>query len=75
MIIKVKIKPGAREENILQINENEFVVSVKERAVNGKANDKLLKILAKKFGWGIKEIKIKNPTSRKKLIEINRFCK
>ncbi len=70
MIIKVKVKPGAKEEKIEKIGDNEYHVSVKEPAEDGKANRRLINLLSKELGVGWKSIKIKNPASRNKIIEI-----
>jgi uncharacterized protein YggU (UPF0235/DUF167 family) len=70
MIILVKVKPGSKEEKIDKISDNSYVVFVKERAIKGAANLKLIKLLAKEFKVSQKSIIIKNPNSRKKIIEI-----
>ena len=70
MIIYVDIKPGAREEKIEKIKDNEYKILLKERAEDGKANKRLINLLAGEFGVSFKNIIIKNPTSRKKIIEI-----
>ncbi len=72
MIIRVHVKPGSVKEQIVKIGESEFVVSLKERAEDGKANIRLINILAKKFEVSFREVVIKNPTSRRKIIEIQR---
>ncbi|MDO8563766.1 MAG: DUF167 domain-containing protein [Nanoarchaeota archaeon] len=72
MIIKVKVKPGAKENKIEKISNDEYNVSLKERAENGKANVALLKILSKHFDVPFQDIIIKNKSSRYKLIAINR---
>ena len=70
MKIQVKVKPGAKEERIAKMGDCEYFVSLKERAENGKANVRLINLLSKEFGVGFKDIAIKNPTSRKKIIEV-----
>lgn len=70
MIINVKVKPGSREEKIEKISDGEYVVWLTERAEKGKANTALVKILANEFGVSSKDVVIKNPTSRKKIVEI-----
>lgn len=72
MKISVKVKPNSRIESIKEISENEFIVCVKEPAREGKANFKVIKLVAKKFGVSSKNVKIKNPSSRKKLVEIQK---
>ncbi len=70
MILKVKVKPGSREEKIKKTGENEYFVSIKEPAKSNKANIRLINLLSKELNTGYKNIKIKNPASRKKIIEI-----
>ena len=70
MIIYVKVKPNAREEKIEKISDNEYFVSLKERAERGKANRRLINLLAEEFSVSSKDIAIKNPSSRKKIVEV-----
>jgi uncharacterized protein YggU (UPF0235/DUF167 family) len=70
MIIKVNAKPGAKEEKVERISAEEYNVWLKERAEDGKANKRLLNLLAREFGVSFRDIKIKNPKSRKKIVEI-----
>jgi len=72
MLIKVKVYPGSKKEEIEKINDDEYEVYLKERAEKGKANIELVKILSKEFKVSVKNIKIKNPSSRKKIIEIKK---
>lgn len=67
MIIKIKVKPGAKEEKIEKINDNEYKISVEERAEDGKANNRVINLLAKELGVSFRDIKIKNPGSRDKM--------
>ncbi len=71
MIIKVRVKPGSKEESIEEVSPREYYIRLKEKAEDGKANKKLINLLAKEFNISYKAIKIKNPKSRSKLIEIN----
>ena len=71
MIIKVKAKPYSKKEEIKKISEKEYEISIKEPAENNKANNKIISILSKEFSISYKKIKIKNPLSKNKLIEIN----
>lgn len=70
MIIHVKVKPGAKEEIINKIDDNNYEISVRERAEDNKANVRVINILAKEFRVSYKKISIKNPKSRKKIVEI-----
>jgi len=71
MIIKVRVKVGSGKQEIEKIGDNKYVVSLKERAENGKANLELIKFLKKEFkkNYEIKDIKIiKGKTSRDKIV-------
>jgi len=70
MIIHVKAKPNSSEEKVEKISNNEYEINVKEKAEQGKANNRIINILSKKFNVSAKNIKIKNPASRKKIVEI-----
>ncbi|MEI6731771.1 MAG: DUF167 domain-containing protein [archaeon] len=70
MIIKVKAKPGSREESIEKLSDSEYVISVKQPAEDGKANTRIINLLAKELGISYRKIRIKNPKSRDKLVEI-----
>ena len=69
MKIHVKTHPNSSKEEIKKINDGEFEVWFKEKAIDNKANEKLVKILKKYFG---KPIKIKSGfTSRNKILEVD----
>lgn len=70
MIIKAKVKPNSKEEKIEKLEDGSYKISVKERAEDNKANIKVINLLARECGISYKQIKIKNPTSRDKVIEI-----
>jgi len=71
MKIYVKIKTGVKEEKIEKINENNYVVSVKERPKKGLANKAVIKNLSHYFKVPQKNVVIiSGLSSRKKLIKI-----
>lgn len=70
MILNVKVKPNSKEEKIEKISESEYVIHVREPAEDNKANIRLINLLSKELNVSHKTIKIKNPRSRDKLIEI-----
>ena len=73
MKIIVKTKPGAKEEKIEKIDEANYVVSVKEPPVNGRANAALIKVLAEYFDISPSLIEIiSGYMARVKVIEINK---
>ena len=71
MRINVKAKPNSREEKVEKIDEQNYVVSVKEPPVQGKANNAIRNALAVYFKVGSSQVKIiAGYTSRQKTIEI-----
>lgn len=71
MKINIKAKPNSKHEKVEKINENNFVVCVKEPPINGKANLAIRNALAVYFKTGTKNVKIIiGQTSINKVIEI-----
>ncbi len=71
MKIFVKVKPGAREERIEKISENNFSVWVKEKPHEGRANEAAIRVLAEHFGVPKSDIVLlKGKTSRQKIFAI-----
>jgi len=70
MIIYVKVKPNSVKNRIEKMEDGTYLVFTKEKAIEGKANLEVIKILSKELGVSYKNIKIKNPRSRDKIIEI-----
>ena len=71
MKIFIKAKPGAREEKVEKIDELNYLVSVKEPPVKGKANEAIRNALAVYFKTGSSRVKIVSGySSRNKIIEI-----
>ncbi|MBU2639404.1 MAG: DUF167 domain-containing protein [Nanoarchaeota archaeon] len=68
MEIKAIVKPKARENKVEKINENEYKVSVKEKAEDNKANLAVVKLLSKFFK---KQVRIKSGLrSKTKIIDV-----
>ncbi len=60
MLIKVKVTPEAKKDEIVKKSEDSYLVKVKEKAEGGMANQKVKQILASYFkiaGGKIKLIK------------------
>jgi len=72
MKIIVDVKASAKENKVLEVGNNNFKISVKEPAKEGKANEAVIKLLAKHFDIPKSRISIVlGPKNRKKVIEIN----
>lgn len=67
----MRVKPNARKEEVRQTGERELVVSVAAPPVDGKANDRLIELLAEYFGKPKRSIAVlRGASSRLKVIEI-----
>lgn len=49
MTILVRVKPGSKDATVVQDDATHYTVRVSERAVDGKANEAVIKMLAKHF--------------------------
>ena len=71
MLIKVRVTPNSKEPLVVQVGEGDFEVRVDEKAVDGRANKRLLAILAEHFGVPKSRIAIvRGARSRDKILEI-----
>jgi uncharacterized protein len=69
---KVKVKPNSKQQKIEEQPDGSLTVYLKSPPVDGKANEELIKLLAKKFDVAKSNIIIKSGfSSRQKLIEID----
>ncbi|WP_461831724.1 DUF167 domain-containing protein [Aquifex sp.] len=72
MIIKVKVKPKSKKEEIRKLSEEEYEVKVKEPPEKGKANERVIELLSRFFGVPKNKLKIvRGETSRLKFIEVD----
>ena len=73
MKVSVKAKPEAREEGVVRVDETNFVVSVKEPPVQGRANAAINRALADYFKVPIFQVKLVSDfSSRNKAFEIEK---
>ncbi|MBI5021657.1 MAG: DUF167 domain-containing protein [Ignavibacteriales bacterium] len=71
MKISVKVKPNARKNTVEQIDANNFVVCVSVPPVEGKANEKVIELLADHFGKPKRCFTIlRGTTGKTKIVEI-----
>jgi uncharacterized protein (TIGR00251 family) len=68
MIIKVQVKPSAKQSEILEESEGFLKVAISAPAYEGKANSELIKFLKKAKGW--KATILKGKTSKTKLVQV-----
>ena len=71
MKISVKAKPNSREDKVEKIDDSNFVVSIKEPPVQGRANEAIIRVLAEYFGVSKSQVRIVSGwTSQQKVIEL-----
>lgn len=71
-VLQVKVKPNSKKQSVQTLADGSFLVHLKSPPVDGKANEELIKLLAKEFNIAKSSIQIKSGlTSRQKRIEIN----
>ena len=68
----IKVKPNSSKDEISVDAENNFIVKIKAKPIDGEANTYLIKYLSKEFGISPSLIEIeKGATSRLKRILLN----
>ncbi len=71
MKIFVKAKPNAKEERVEKIDDNHFIISVKEPPKQGKANAAIVRVLADYFKITYSRIcLVSGFTCKEKLFEV-----
>jgi uncharacterized protein len=72
MLIKVKVFPNSKKEEFIIKDRSSFVVKIKEKPIEGKANDSVIDKLASHFNIPSKKFRIiKGSKTRNKIIEIH----
>ena len=69
----ITVKPGSKKGPLVEVGaDGSMVVFVRERAVDGAANDGVVKLLADHFGVPKSRVEIiRGHTSRSKLVDID----
>lgn len=68
----VRVKPGSRRGPLVEASDDGLVVYVRERAVDGAANDGVVRILADHFGVAPSRVTIlRGHHSRIKRVEVD----
>lgn len=68
----IKVKPNSPQQKITEEADGSLTINLKSSPVDGKANEELIKLLAKKFAVPKSSITIKSGlSSRHKLVVIN----
>jgi hypothetical protein len=71
MRIFLFVKPGSRNDELVEKGDGEFLVRVKARAEGGAANEAVCRLVAKRFGVAPSRVRIvSGRASRRKVLEI-----
>ncbi|MFA5143056.1 MAG: DUF167 domain-containing protein [Candidatus Omnitrophota bacterium] len=69
--ISVKVKPNSKQGLVTREGENRYTVRVKEKAVEGRANDAVIEELSEYFGVPRRRISlVRGIKSRNKIFDI-----
>ena len=72
MKIRVKVKPNSKEQKIEEYTDGGFTVRLKSPPIDGKANQELIALLAKRYKVAKSQVQIKSGLSSKnKLVTID----
>ena len=73
MKFAVLVKPGSKKGDLVEATGERLTVFLRARAVDGAANQALIRVLAKHFHVAKSQIAIANgQKSRKKLVEVEK---
>ena len=68
----VRVKPGSRRGPLVEASDDALIVYVRERAVDGAANDGVVRALAGHFGVAPSRVTIlRGHTARVKRVEVD----
>ncbi len=68
----IKVKPNSQQQKVIEEADGSLTISLKSPPVEGKANEELTKLLAKRFNVSKSKITIKlGLSSRQKLVVID----
>jgi uncharacterized protein (TIGR00251 family) len=71
MRVSVRVKPNARKNEVQRLDDNRFLISVTAPPVEGKANKKVVELLAEYFHVPKRSVTIlRGVTSKEKIVEI-----
>lgn len=71
MKIFIKAKPNSKENKVEKVDDLNFIVSVKEPPVQGRANQAIIRALAEYFNVSLSRLRIiSGHTSRQKIVEV-----
>ena len=72
MDLFIKAQPNSRNDKVEKIDNNHFIISVKEPPIKGRANQAIIKVLGEYFNISFSKIKIiAGFKSREKILRID----
>lgn len=72
MQFTVRVKPGSRKGPLVEASGDDLTVFVREHAVDGAANEGVVRVLADHFGVPPRDVSIlRGHTSRMKRVEVD----
>jgi uncharacterized protein (TIGR00251 family) len=72
MKISIMVKPNSRKEEVVAAAEGEYIVRVSAPPVEGKANERVVELLATHFGVSKSRVRIvRGSSGRRKIVEID----
>lgn len=72
MLIKVKVLPSSKKEEVIKKSKDSFYVKVREKPLEGRANKAVIKVIALHFKVPEGKIRlVKGAKQRNKIFEIN----
>jgi uncharacterized protein (TIGR00251 family) len=71
LMVALTARPAARRQAVLRVDEVELVVALKSRAHEGRANDELLRLIAKAAGVPASSVRLAHGArGRHKMVEV-----
>ncbi len=71
MILKVRAKPKSKVEYVKELEKDLYEVAVKEPPEAGRANERIIELLAEHFGVSKSKVQLlRGSTSRLKVFEV-----
>ena len=56
MYVKVRAKPDSNKEQVIEADEREFIIHIKEPAKQNLANTRIIQILAEQFSVPVRSV-------------------
>ena len=68
--IKVEVVPESTEDGLVKERDDTFIVTVREKAKQGRANRSMLSLLSKHFGGGMRVRLVSGHHSPHKIVSV-----